>query len=43
MVNYLAEINGAWKNQTYIELLQRQHDASLEDAAVVPPELIKTD
>ena len=43
MVNFLGDVNGAWKNRLYIELLQRQHDAGLEDAAVVPPELIVTD
>ncbi|OGJ20971.1 hypothetical protein A3K73_08165 [Candidatus Pacearchaeota archaeon RBG_13_36_9] len=43
MANHLASVNGSHRNQSYIELLQRQYDASLEDAVVEPPELIRTD
>jgi hypothetical protein len=40
IVNLLGEIGGAFKNQGYADILQRNIDANLEDAAVVPPELI---
>ena len=39
-VNHLSRIEGSFKNQSYIELLQRQHDAMLEDTVVENPELL---
>jgi hypothetical protein len=39
-VNHLSRIEGSFRNQSYIELLQRQHDAMLEDAVVENPELL---
>lgn len=39
-INHLSRIEGSFKNQSYIELLQRQHDAMLEDVVVKSPELL---